>query len=88
MNIFSLCCKIWCLDVCVTSALDIGLVSCAPVLCGYVLYEFMHTVLSIPMSTNCCSILKERTEILSWSCEPSCRDILWPVLSVYLTCTN
>ncbi len=31
-----------------TSALDIGLVSCAPVLCGYVLYEFMHTVLSIP----------------------------------------
>lgn len=31
-----------------TSALDIGLVSCTLVLCGHVPCEFMHTVLSIP----------------------------------------
>lgn len=31
-----------------TSALDIGLVSCTLVLCGHVLSEFMHTVLSVP----------------------------------------
>lgn len=45
---FSLCCKNWCLDVCVTSALDIGLVSCTLVLCGFVPYEFTHKVRSIP----------------------------------------
>lgn len=73
---FSLCCKNWCLDVCVTSALDIGLVSCTLVLCGFVPYEFTHKVRSIPAEVRTAACFEGRTDILLSSYVPSCQDIV------------
>lgn len=83
---FSLCCTNWCLDVCVTSALDIGLVSCTLVLCGFVPYEFTHKVRSIPAEYELLLVSKERTDILSSSYVPSCQDIVACFFSG--SCTN